>query len=215
MLDTIDKIIVEIINNVIYIKRIIKVQAIIRGRLVRKRLLIPSSKYQTKTWRKNRKWYKTGKSNECEKYQIKTIQEIIKIDIEKTNERVNISTFDIKENINPMKYSDGFEWTEDFDGKITRNGITNYFNLKFVCERGGAQTRSLREVYHFINCQIQHSKKFGNRNVRFINILDGDESFRQREKFNYLLNRENIKNVFVGDLSEFQDYWSRNFPTIL
>lgn len=31
---------------------------------------------QTKNWRKKQPWYKTGKSNECEKYQIDLIKKI-------------------------------------------------------------------------------------------------------------------------------------------
>ena len=42
-----------------------------------KQILIPQSYYQTKIWRKNRTWYINGKSNECEKYQIKLIEKII------------------------------------------------------------------------------------------------------------------------------------------
>lgn len=60
------------------IKQIILIQKIIRGYLTRKNILIynnqnlhliiPQSSYQTKIWRKNKVWYKNGKSNECEKY---------------------------------------------------------------------------------------------------------------------------------------------------
>lgn len=47
------------------------IQKHIRGFLIRNKVLIPSSYYQTKQWRKNQLWYKTGKSNECEIYQKK------------------------------------------------------------------------------------------------------------------------------------------------
>ena len=49
------------------INQISIIQKNIRGYLVRKFILIPSSYYQTKEWRINRKWYKNGKSNECDK----------------------------------------------------------------------------------------------------------------------------------------------------
>jgi hypothetical protein len=37
-----------------------------------------SSKLQTKQWRQKQEWYKNGKSNECEKQQIKQIEIITK-----------------------------------------------------------------------------------------------------------------------------------------
>ena len=65
----------------------------------------------------------------------------------------------ISNSIDILNNKNGFEFTEDFDGKVimkTHNkiNITIYFNLKFCCDAGGAQTRTLREVYHFIKCQI-------------------------------------------------------------
>lgn len=48
-----------------------------------------------------------------------------------------------------------------------------YFNLKFVCDSGGAQTRTLREVYHFIESQMRYLINSNTDNVYFINILDG------------------------------------------
>lgn len=59
------------------ITSIVIIQKYIRGYLVRKNILIPQSFYQTKNWRRNRIWYKNGKSNECEKYQISVIEKIL------------------------------------------------------------------------------------------------------------------------------------------
>ena len=83
------------ITNYINIVKIIIIQKYVRRFLIKKQILIPSSYYQTKIWRKNRKWYNNGKSNECEKYQINLIENIIKNKIIKTNERINIETNDI------------------------------------------------------------------------------------------------------------------------
>jgi len=69
----------------------------------------------------------------------------------KTDERIHMETMIIQKN----KHPDSFEWTENFDGYIIINDKKYYFNLKFVCDQGGAQTRTLREVYHFIKCQSQ------------------------------------------------------------
>lgn len=51
------------------ISKIIFIQKIWRGFFIRKYIIIPSSKYQTKKWRINRIWYKNGKHNKCELYQ--------------------------------------------------------------------------------------------------------------------------------------------------
>ena len=156
---------------------------IIRKYLIKKNILIPHSIYQTKNWRKNQKWYNTGKSNECEKYQINLIETIL--------------------NKNPLKFNNGFEWTENFDGYIKINNNNYYFNLKFVCDNGGMQTRTLREVYHFIIYQI---------NYLTINNLNNNIYFNNYSKFIYLINKydDNIKKfIFIGSLYEFQKYYNQ------
>lgn len=189
------------------ITSIVIIQKYIRGHLVRKYILIPNSFYQTKIWRKNRSWYKNGKSNECEKYQISVIEKILSSKLIKTNDRINIDTNIIVSNKNPMINTDGYEYSENFDGLLKKNN-KYYFNLKFVCGAGGSQTRTLREVYHFIKCQIEHLVKFSTNNTYFINILDGDECYKNMSKFNYLKNKEKykkvIKFIFIGSLYDFQ-----------
>jgi hypothetical protein len=170
-------------------------------------IIIPSSQ-QTKKWRNDCDWYRGGKHTECEKYQINTIKEKLKISQwEKTNMRLNISTFELKNNSKPLVNNDGFEWTENFDGLLNKNSNQYYFNLKFVCDSGGAQNRSLREVYHFIKCQLEHLKKFKSKNIYFINILDGDTSHSFKDKYKYLREKEEykdfIKYLYIGDLFDF------------
>ena len=65
-------------DNVI-LEAILTIQRYVRRYLfkIKKDILIPTSYYQTKTWRKNRKWYKNGKSNECEKFQLGMIEKIM------------------------------------------------------------------------------------------------------------------------------------------
>lgn len=41
-----------------------------------------------------------------------------------------------------------YEFSENFDFVIENNNNIVLFNLKFICSQGGAQTRSLKEVYH-------------------------------------------------------------------
>jgi len=200
--------------NTLEEKYVIIIQKFVRRYLIRKKILIPSSYYQTKIWRQNRKWYKNGKSNECEKYQISLIEKIIKQKINKTFDRINFETHEIKNIKQPLKDNDGFEWTENFDGKVLHENNIIYFNLKFVSENGGAQTRTLREVYHFINCQIKHIIKFNSHNVIFVNILDGNTSFQHQSKYHYLSTKQQInisKNFFIGDLSTFQKQKVRIF----
>jgi len=47
-----------------------------------------------------------------------------------------------------------------------------------------------------------------NKNIIFINILDGDTCFLHMDKFNYLKNKYNNKNIFIGDMKLFQLYWN-------
>ena len=74
------------------LKQAIIIQKYIRRFLIQKNVLIPSAFYQTKKWRQHRHWYKNGKSNECEKYQINLIEQIIKMNVIKTHDRINIES---------------------------------------------------------------------------------------------------------------------------
>jgi len=202
------KIIPELYNNHENIINITTIQKYFRGYLTRKYILIPSSFYQTKDWRKNRNWYKNGKSNECEKYQINLIEKITMVKLIKTDDRINMETNEIISKKYPMINNDGYEWSENFDGLIIKNYNKYYYNLKFVCDRGGAQTRTLREVYHFITYQLEYLIKFNTTNIYFINILDGDTSYNNMDKFKFLINKEKYKKVikyaYIGSLYNFQ-----------
>ena len=87
---------------------------------------LTSSKNQTKQWRQSQLWYSNGKHNECETYQLKMIEHIINSKCEKTNDRLHMESYDIISIKNPMKNIDGFEYTEDFDGKIFKNNKIKY-----------------------------------------------------------------------------------------
>ncbi len=150
--------------------------------------MIEPSINQTKEWRCNQPWYINGKHNECEKYQIRLIEKATGKKIHKTNKRINLNTGELGK-----KNGNIFEWTENFDG--CQENI--YFNLKMVCGTGGAQTRTLREVYHFILTQLKYLEKEPNSNIYFVNILDGEESCRRIKLF------PTHKQIFVGSLSEW------------
>jgi hypothetical protein len=182
-------------------------------------MLIISSESQTKDWRKSQPWWKGGKSNECEIYQRNQIQQITNQQCVKSSKRLNSRTMEFKEHTNPLTQEDGFDWTENFDGYqlLPSSGVELYYNLKMICDKGGAQTRSLREVYHFIEAQIDFLRLHPNRPIYFINILDGDTSFFQKDKFNYLMNLpENApaKNkIIIEDMHRFRDWFVSNFTS--
>jgi hypothetical protein len=167
---------------------------------------IIDSKLQSKEWRIDQNWYKNGKHNECEIYQRNLIEHITTYKCYKTNYRIKMDSLELIEKLYPLKEEDGFEYTENFDGRIDLNNNIYYFNLKFVCDSGGAQTRTLREVYHFIKTQFKILNKYNSNHIYFINILDGNTSFNNMEKFNYLM-KEHNKYIYIGDMYNFQIWW--------
>ena len=166
---------------------------------------IVSSKTQTKQWRIQQNWYKNGKSNECELYQKRIIEEITDCNIEYTNARINQETLIIEKINNPLTLKNGFEYTENFDGYVEINNKKIYLNLKFICGFGGSQTRSLRETYHFIKVQY---KVFENKNHIYVaNILDGDECYKRKKLFRYLQKNHNNNHIFIGDMKKFKKWF--------
>ena len=177
-------------------------------------LLVPSSVFQTKEWRKMQKWYTNGKANECEIFQKSIMNQILKRDICKTQERINYKTNEISVHKTPLSENDGFEWSENFDGYIDENEKIYYFNFKFVCDDGGAQTRTLRETYLFIKNQfLLLENTNNNNNIYFINILDGDTCYKHANKFKYLKDQypHFCDKVFIGDLHKFQNEYTNFF----
>lgn len=89
-----------------------------------------------------------------------------------------------------------------------------YFNLKFICDEGGAQRRTLCLVYHFIYVQLNYLKKSNKTDIFFINILDGDFSFKNLDKMKYILTKKEFndvfKYIFIGDTYTFQNWWIKN-----
>lgn len=171
-------------------------------------LNITKSENQTKVWRQTQSWYKNGKSNECELFQRNIVENITKLKCSKSNIRLNTDTLAFEDKKYPMKDIDGFDWTEDFDGYQEINNLKLYMNFKMICDKGGSQTRTLREVYHFVKTQLEYLLLHPEiKDTYFMNILDGDESFRNMDKFKYLLSKEKytlVKDyIFVGNMEEF------------
>jgi len=167
---------------------------------------IISSEYQTKQWRKDQDWYINGKKNECELQERKQFENIILQPLPKSSKRLFMINNSIVERVrNPLQIDYGFEYTEDFDGEFKKDDILYLVNFKFTCDQGGAQTRTLREVYHFIKSQkcflrLNHP----NYKICFINILDGDTQYRHRKQYSHLLESR----IFIGDMKEFLEWWN-------
>lgn len=167
---------------------------------------ITKSKDQTKKWRNHQVWYTNGKHRECEKYQLDILKTLIDGPLHETRfMRLNINTGKLVQLRMPMTRPDGYDYTEDFDASFSYKRILYLINLKFVCSKGGAQTRSLREVYHFIRAQVKAVDQYPN--IVFVNILDGDEAYRNIGKFRHI---ESSPKIFVGDLTEFTEWWKVN-----
>ena len=62
-----------------------------------------------------------------------------------------------------------------------------------VCDKGGAQNRTLGEVYEFIRLQLDHIIKYKPKNTYFINIVDGDNCFHKKKHFHLLKLRHKRK----------------------
>ena len=134
----------------------------------------------------------------------------------KTNTRINLRTNELKDISRPCTDDDGFDYSEDFDGyqkvmicEVMSLSLDFYLNFKSTSGQGGSQTRTLKEVYHFIEGQLRVLNK-GTNNIYFANILDGDECERTRRHFKYLFNRPEYRDVkdrvYVGNLHGYF-YW--------
>jgi hypothetical protein len=157
------------------------------------------SKDQTKEWRKNQKWYQNGKFSECEKIQVIKIENMTKIPLYKTGLRLNGKTLSLEVNNHPMKHDDGFDWSENFDRVQYLGEYTLLYNLKMVCGDGGAQNRTMREIYNFIRIQVDYIQHNTDLKLFFINILEGDTSYKYKKHFKSLKGEK----IFIGDLKEF------------
>ena len=136
----------------------------------------------------------------------------------KTSTRINKRTNEMRHDIaQPMKRDDGFDWTEDFDGKQAFDEKEVFINLKSVVGTGGSQTRTLRdECYPFIEAQLQYLLNSNNTTQHFANIFDGDEAAAKMRMYNYLLNLPEYATVrpkvYVGDLRGYFS-WLSGRPT--
>ena len=149
-------------------------------------------------------------STGIEIFQRRMLEEGVGVRCAKTNTRINLRNITLNEVPHPNKVANGFDYSEDFDGVQKIGGSTVYINLKCVVGKGGSQTRSLREVYWFVEGQLKFLRRSDVFRTYFANILDGDEAAHTMDKFKYLLSqREYVsvrENIYVGDLRSYFDW---------
>lgn len=153
-------------------------------------------------------------SQKPEKFQRKKIIEGTRIPCITTKMRIHFRSNTLKEISFPNTKKDGFDYSENFDGYQFINNKHIYINLKCIVGKGGTQTRSLREVYWFIEGQLNIIKNINNNNIYFVNILDGDEAYYVMNKFDYLLQLEHSKikeYIYIGDLREYFVWFKKLF----
>ena len=80
-------------------------------------------------------------------------------------------------------------------------------NFKMIVGTGGAQTRSMREVYHFIKCQESYLKSSGDKHTKFLNILDGDSVGEKMTSMRKACSKAGSKKIFIGDTHEIKKTW--------
>lgn len=151
-----------------------------------------------------------------ENYQRMSIEEGTGIKCPKSGGmRINSETYELAKN--PRAYfgpNASYDWTEDFDGLQTFGDKCRvFYNFKSTVENGGSQTRTLRCVYDFIKAQrnfIRH--RTDDKNIFFMNILDGKVCTNNMDKFSQFKNEEQI---YVGDLYSCFEWLNSKLETIL
>jgi hypothetical protein len=156
-----------------------------------------------------------GGSKKPEDYQREQITQGTGFPCATTKTRINWRKNEMVENSQPMRKEDGFDYTENFDGKQEISGKTIWVNLKSVVGTGGSQTRTLRdECYPFINAQLHYLNKSQKTDCYFANIFDGDEAAAKMKMFHYLLHLPEFstvkKYVYVGDLKGYFEWLTLN-----
>lgn len=146
------------------------------------------------------------RGSEDEKFQKYWLKKEFGLDIGPgTNIRSNLETGEFISSRRITHLPDFEVWTEDFDGYSDGT----YFSLKMITCKGGAQTRSIREVAHHIKACVKHLKNYDS-NIKFAFILDGEELSRYLERFQDKIPEEYKKNFFIGPLKDFTLEWMKS-----
>jgi hypothetical protein len=152
----------------------------------------------------------------CEKFQRKSVEDGTGFKCLKSGGmRINTATHELSENTRPYSGPNAsYDWTEDFDGLQTFGGKCQvFYNFKSIVEDGGAQTRSLKCVYEFVKAQ-QNLIRYGNvdKNIFFVNILDGEVCTRNMDKFSCFDDEDHI---YVGDSYSYFEWLNSKLEIIL
>jgi hypothetical protein len=151
-------------------------------------------------------------TNLMEKYQRTGVETGTDIECPKTNVRIDMRRNALVKLARPMGFKNGFDYTEDFDGKQKTSFGRVYLSFKSVVGKGGSQTRTLRECYHFAEAQLKFLLKKDGK-IFFANILDGDEAHAHLRKFKWLLARPEYAavahKVYAGDLGGYFDWFNK------
>jgi hypothetical protein len=147
-------------------------------------------------------------STKPEKYQRQQVQLGTGHPCPTTQTRIHRRRYSLCDVYDPMTREDGYDYTENFDGKQRIMDRDVYINFKCVVGQGGAQTRTLRDqTYAFIEAQLAYCLKTKTHRCYFANILDGDEAAASMKHFHYLLALPEFadvrKYIYVGDLKGY------------
>lgn len=153
-------------------------------------------------------------SMKAEKYQRRMIEKGTGYPCKKSdNMRINTETNAFESRPKPYGGVNGnFDWTEDFDGNQSFNNLEIYYNFKCIVGDGGSQTRSIKCVYEFVKAQLKltNDDTF-DKNIIFVNILDGDTCSKHVSKFSHLKH----PNIYIGDLYDYFEWLDNRLDTIL
>lgn len=149
-------------------------------------------------------------STRMEAYQRSKVEEGTDHPCIKTRTRINWREKKLVAVAQPNRMDNGYDLTEDFDGVQEIGPALVYINFKCIADAGGAQTRSLREVYHYVEAQLEVLLVGAESHVLFANILDGDAAAKAMRHFEYLLALPVYASarprVYVGDLRGYFDW---------
>lgn len=156
------------------------------------------------------------RENICEKWQIEKLRAVGVPSVAGTNVRVNSITFEIETVATGLfDRLDFADWSEDFDLIMKVNDATTlYFNLKFICESGGSQNRSIKPLANMIYYLAKHIEKKQCRDKKFIFIMDGEyltkfivaNETNGVSQFHYQIDRVDPtykKYFFIGSTKQF------------
>jgi hypothetical protein len=176
-----------------------------------------AGKLMTKEWRQQMFGRVAGGAGSrlIEVYQRQKVVEGTGVPCPKTTMRINLRTNTFHDIAHPNTQANGFDYSEDFDGVQVKGTTRVFLNFKSIASAGGAQTRSLREVYWFVEGQLKMLKD--HPAVYFANILDGDEPDSHMDKYSYLLSLPEFadvrQRVYVGDLHGYFEWVKPVFET--